>query len=79
MNNKRELTENDLVELLHDNEVTNFDPVFEAFQAYDSEGDGHITTERLRDVFAAFGLGELSSSELEILMRVCGDNNAEMI
>jgi len=32
MNNKKELTENDLMELLMDNEITNFDPVAEAFK-----------------------------------------------
>ena len=34
MNNKRELSENDLMELLVDNEITSFDPVAEAFKVY---------------------------------------------
>jgi Ca2+-binding EF-hand superfamily protein len=70
MNNKREITEADLVELLQDNDVTNFDPVYEAFRAYDTEGEGTISLQRLRDVFTAFGLGELSATEVEILTRV---------
>ena len=70
MNNKREITEADLLELLQDNDVTNFDPVYEAFRAYDTDGEGTISLQRLRDVFTAFGLGELSATEVEILTRV---------
>ena len=70
MNNKRELSMNDLIELLQDNDISGFDPVYEAFKAYDTEGIGYIPESKLRDIFAAFGLGEISGSELEILTRV---------
>jgi Ca2+-binding EF-hand superfamily protein len=70
MNNKRELSLGDLSELLTDNDITGFDPVLEAFKAYDTEGDGFIPEAKLREIFATFGLGEISSTELEILTRV---------
>ena len=35
MNNKRELTEEDLSELLLDNDIQNFDPTADAFRAFD--------------------------------------------
>ena len=70
MNNKRDLSVSDLTELLVDNDITGFDPVYEAFKAYDTESEGFIPESKLREVFAAFGLGEVSSSELEILTRV---------
>ena len=44
MNNKPELTLNDLKELLLDNEVTNFDPVAEAFKVYDPDSTGFVDT-----------------------------------
>lgn len=34
MNSKRELTADDLTDMLMDNEITNFDPVFEAFKVF---------------------------------------------
>lgn len=73
MNNKREISVNDIIELLHDNDITGFDPVTEAFRAYDTEGEGFIPQDRLRGIFASLGLGELSSTEIELLMKVCSN------
>lgn len=70
MNNRREITANDLTELLVDNDITGFDPVYEAFKAYDPENEGFISENKLREIFMAFGLGEVSSTELDILTRV---------
>lgn len=74
MNNKREISVADLTELLVDNDITNFDPVYEAFKAYDTGGEGYIPQMKLREMFSAFGLGEVSNSELEILTRVCNSH-----
>lgn len=69
MNGKRELTEADLMELLQENEVVNFDPVAEAFKAYDTKGDGFIDPSHLKEIFRQFGFGELSKEELEVLIK----------
>jgi Ca2+-binding EF-hand superfamily protein len=60
----------DIEELLLDNEVTNFDPVLEAFKAFDPEVGGSVDSSKLREVFRAYGFGELTSEELDILTRV---------
>lgn len=70
MNNKKEMTVEDLSELLIDNEVTNFDPIAEAFKAYDTKNLGYISDEKLREVFISYGFGELSDEEMDILTRV---------
>ena len=70
MNNKKDISLNDLIELLVDNEITNFDPVAEAFKAYDPLGEGKIHPGRLRDVFESFGGSHLTDDELEIVTRV---------
>lgn len=67
MNDKKDIAIDDLMEILHDNDVSNFDPVAEAFKAYDNTGCGQITSDRLKDVFNNFGFGELSDEELELL------------
>eukprot|EP01039_Chlorochromonas_danica_P006952 gene6952-7692_t len=69
MNNKKELTLDDLKDLLLENEVTMFDPISEAFRAFDPDGMGYINEDMLRQAFIAFGLGELSDEELDILKR----------
>eukprot|EP01031_Cornospumella_fuschlensis_P025567 gene25567-30871_t len=69
MNNKKEMTLDDLKELIIDNEVTQFDPVAEAFRAFDPEGTGRVNEDLLRSAFISFGLGELSDEELDILKR----------
>lgn len=68
MNNKPELTLDDLKELLLDNEVTNFDPVAEAFKVYDPEGTGFIDTGVLRSMFESLGFGEVTDEDLMILI-----------
>lgn len=70
MNNKKEMTVEDLKELIIDNEVTQFDPVAEAFRTFDPEGNGRVDEDLLRSAFISFGLGELSDEELDILKRV---------
>lgn len=72
MNNKKELTIDDLKDLLLDNEITNFDPVAEAYKVFDANGEGALSGDRLREAFIAYGLGELADEELDILIRVRG-------
>lgn len=70
MNNKKEMSIEDLRELLVDNEVANYDPVFDAFRMFDPKCTGFIDEDKLRLAFMSFGLGELSDEELDILKRV---------
>ena len=50
-------------------EISGMDPVAEAFRAYDINNEGSIAPSRLKEVFFHFGFGELSDSELQILVR----------
>jgi calmodulin len=62
------MTLDDLRELLMENEVTNFDPVAEAFKAYDPEGTGYVDLEVLRSIFANLGFGDITNEDLGILV-----------
>lgn len=70
MNNKKELSMDDLKELLLENEISNFDPVAEAFKIFDPHGEGTLDGSKLRAAFVSFGFGELSDEEFEVLKRV---------
>eukprot|EP00611_Tribonema_gayanum_P000952 TRINITY_DN1071_c0_g1_i2.p1 TRINITY_DN1071_c0_g1~~TRINITY_DN1071_c0_g1_i2.p1 ORF type:complete len:107 (-),score=28.53 TRINITY_DN1071_c0_g1_i2:127-447(-) len=62
------MTLNDLRELLMDNEVTDFDPVAEAFKAYDPDGTGYVDMEVLRTFFSNLGFGDINNDDLAILV-----------
>jgi calmodulin len=68
MNNENEMTFEDLKELLKDNEITSFDPLAEAFKAYDPHGTGFVDTDVLRSVFQSLGFGEITDEDLQILV-----------
>jgi Ca2+-binding EF-hand superfamily protein len=70
MNNKKEITAEDLKELLIENELTQFDPVSDAFKVFDPDNKGVINEDKLRQAFISFGYGELSDEELQVLKRV---------
>ena len=67
MNDKPELTLQDLEDLLLENEVKNFDPVAEAFKVYDPDGTGFVDSSVLRAVFENLGFGEITEDDLAIL------------
>ena len=71
MNNKKEMSLDELKDLLMDNEITNFDPVAEAYRVFDQNGEGALSGDKLRQAFMAYGMGELADEELDILIRVC--------
>lgn len=77
MNNKKEMSVEDLRELLVENEVSNYDPIFDAFRVFDPSGSGFIDEDKLRTAFVAFGLGELSDEELDVLKHVINSFFAE--
>lgn len=72
LNEESELTEEALRNLLLTNEVKNFDPVAEAFKAYDPEETGFISREMLRDVFERLGFGALTDEDVNLLVS-CAD------
>eukprot|EP01041_Mallomonas_annulata_P008199 gene8199-16858_t len=79
MNNKRDLTFEDLSDMLMDNDITNFDPVAEAFKAYDINSEGHIPGPRIKDIFRQVGLGDLTNEEVAILTRAAdADGDGEV-
>jgi Ca2+-binding EF-hand superfamily protein len=67
MNNNKEMTYEEIESLIVDNEIANFDPTVEAFKAYDPKGLGFINEDKMRAIFAHFGLGELSDEEYDII------------
>ena len=67
LQNQSELTINDLRNLLKDNEITNFDPVAEAFKVYDPEGSGFVDTSVLQAIFENLGFGEITQDDLAVL------------
>ena len=68
MNNQSEMTFDDLKALLQDNEITNFDPLAEAFKAYDPAGTGYVDQGVLRRVFETLGFGEITDDDMKILI-----------
>ncbi|CAM9997094.1 unnamed protein product [Laminaria digitata] len=79
MNNKADMTIDDLREVLLENELTKFDPVAEAFKAYDPEGTGFMDAEILRNVFDNLGFGHLSDEDLLVLVEAAdGDGDGRV-
>lgn len=76
LNEETELTEEYLNTLLLTNEVKNFDPVAEAFKAYDPEETGFISRDMLRFVFERLGYGSLAEEDLNILIS-CADADGD--
>eukprot|EP00296_Roombia_truncata_P001367 JP437133.1.p1 GENE.JP437133.1~~JP437133.1.p1 ORF type:complete len:184 (+),score=46.39 JP437133.1:1-552(+) len=63
-----EFTYKTLHKLVVNNELTDFDPVAEAFKVYDPQDTGFIDTEVLRDIFSKLGFGEITNEDLKILV-----------
>ena len=79
MNNKKEITLDDLIELIEDNDIQNYDPIAEAFKAYDPHSQGHIDVEKIKDIFKSYDLGELIDDELDLLKRAADIDNDGLI
>lgn len=62
-------TKESLRSLLADNQLGAYDPMAEAFKAYDPNGTGFIDTETLRSIFESLGYGEIDSDDLNVLVR----------
>jgi len=79
LNNEEELTEQTLLDLLLENEITGFDPVAEAFKAYDPDNTGFVNFSVLCHLFESLGYGKLSDDDLRVLIAtVDADNDGKL-
>eukprot|EP00744_Colponema_vietnamica_P020531 GILI01029195.1.p2 GENE.GILI01029195.1~~GILI01029195.1.p2 ORF type:complete len:196 (-),score=42.28 GILI01029195.1:45-632(-) len=68
LNNKQDISFDELFALLKDNELANYDPVAEAFKVYDPHGTGFVDQDTLRDIFKNLGYGDLSEEDMAVLI-----------
>ncbi|KAF0711519.1 Aste57867_5213 [Aphanomyces stellatus] len=68
LNNESELTEQALCDLLLENDIADYDPIAEAFRAYDPEGTGFVSFDVLSRLFENLGYGKLSDEDLRVLV-----------
>jgi Ca2+-binding EF-hand superfamily protein len=68
MNHKSELTEQDLYNLLVNNELSDFDPVHEAFKIYAPSDNDIIERDTLKEILTALGFLDLSDDDVTALM-----------
>lgn len=68
MKKKSTMTLDELYGLLRDNELTDFDPVAEAFQFYDPENTGYVDPNVLRGLLESLGLGSVTDEDLATLI-----------
>jgi len=68
-------TKETLRNLLSNNELGNYDPVKEAFKAYDPNGTGFADPETLRSIFQALGYGEITDDDLQVLVETADADN----
>jgi calmodulin len=75
LKNRKETSVEELTALLLDNQVTQFDPVYEAFRAYDPQGDGCISKDNMAAVFTHLGLPPLGQNDVDMLFSVADLDN----
>jgi Ca2+-binding EF-hand superfamily protein len=63
-----EFTYKTLYRLLANNELTDYDPVAEAFKVYDPHETGFVDTDTLKSIFSNLGFGEITAEDLKILI-----------
>merc|ERR1719408_1101860 len=68
LNNQPEITFEELYNLLKDNQLTNFDPVKEAFKVYDPHDTGFVDMNVVKDFFTNLGYGEISDEDTKIIL-----------
>ena len=69
MNNKPEMSLEDFKELLLENEVTDFDPIAEAFKVYDPERTGFIDSNILKSIFENLGFGDITDDGMSLFYK----------
>mmetsp|Transcript_82859 Transcript_82859/g.173490 ORF Transcript_82859/g.173490 Transcript_82859/m.173490 type:complete len:172 (-) Transcript_82859:96-611(-) len=68
LNNQPEITFEELYALLKDNQLTNFDPVKEAFKVYDPHNTGFVDMDMIRTFFKDLGYGDISDEDAKIIL-----------
>lgn len=66
-NNKNEIRAKDVYDLLKQNELSDYDPLAEAFKVLDPSGSGSIDIARLKKIFQELGYGDIDKKDLDIL------------
>uniref|UniRef100_A0A0G4IEX6 EF-hand domain-containing protein n=1 Tax=Chromera velia CCMP2878 TaxID=1169474 RepID=A0A0G4IEX6_9ALVE len=69
LNNQNEITFDELYNLLKDNQLTNFDPVKEAFKVYDPLDTGFVDMNVVKEFFKNLGYGDISEDDAKILLQ----------
>lgn len=67
--------------LLVNNELTNFDPVKEAFKVYDPHDTGYVDIEVLKSIFTNLGFGDITADDVQVLIEtadVYGDGRISL-
>ena len=54
--------------LLANNDLGSYDPIQEAFKAYDPNGTGFVDTETMRHIFESLGYGDITDDDLAVLI-----------
>ena len=54
--------------LLENNDLGAYDPVAEAFKAFDPNGTGYADVETVRHIFGSLGFGEIDDDDLKVLV-----------
>ena len=67
LGDKKEMTAAELHDLLDGNQITNFDPVAEAFKCFDPASTGFADILQTREIFARLGL-DLSDDDVKVLI-----------
>ena len=73
--NRKDVSVNELTELLLENDLNQFDPLLEAYKAYDPRGVGYISKENIEKVFSSLGFPPLSDTDLDVLLSVADTDN----
>jgi len=68
LNNQPEITFEELYGLLKDNQLTNFDPVKEAFKVYDPHNTGFVDMDMIKTFFKDLGYGDISDEDAKIIL-----------
>ncbi len=61
-----EMTEGDLLKLLQDNELTDFDPIKEAFKIYAPDDEEFLSKKVLKKVLGSMGFKDISDDDLQV-------------
>eukprot|EP00930_Biecheleria_cincta_P063278 TRINITY_DN48797_c0_g1_i1.p1 TRINITY_DN48797_c0_g1~~TRINITY_DN48797_c0_g1_i1.p1 ORF type:complete len:199 (+),score=54.52 TRINITY_DN48797_c0_g1_i1:49-597(+) len=79
LNNQPEITFEELFALLKDNQLTNFDPVKEAFKVYDPQNTGFVDPDIVKSFFKELGYGEISDEDEKIILETAdGDKDGRI-